>query len=324
MAACIPSGVTATRSASVTVMTLLSRTVTFTCLEGRSAYMFPHSVSPHPLARSTASTTSIPDSASPTAGLMASVIALSSRSAATASVECSAEPTGAPSAPASRRSIAASRRSIVASENTAVPWPFASKYTPTSNVSATGCKNLTPVLAHAHSTPRTSRTYAVDAPLAYAVCTTPTRRGGSNALTGAHRSSRSVTLVATSAAILSPSRSSAEPSLSSFFKRKYTSLSASPSTLTQRRDGPNVSNPPCAGVRFSFCTKSAPTCSFSDPGSPATLRRSIDKTFREVGPPMASARAASFAAPTPLAQSTTMDRRSSSFADEGPGTPATM
>ena len=42
---------------------------------------------PHPLARSTASTTSIPDSASPTAGLMASVIALSSRSAATASVE---------------------------------------------------------------------------------------------------------------------------------------------------------------------------------------------------------------------------------------------
>mmetsp|Transcript_2102 Transcript_2102/g.8434 ORF Transcript_2102/g.8434 Transcript_2102/m.8434 type:complete len:316 (+) Transcript_2102:270-1217(+) len=305
-------------------MTLLSRTVTFTCLEGRSAYMFPHSVSPHPLARSTASTTSIPDSASPTAGLMASVIALSSRSAATASVECSAEPTRPPSAPASRRSIAASRRSIVASENTAVPWPFASKYTPTSNVSATGCKNLTPVLAHATSTPRTSRTYAVDAPLAYAVCTTPTRRGGSNAFEGAHRSSRSVTRVATSAAILSPSRSSAKPS-SSLFARKYTSLSASPSTLTQRRDGPNASNPPCAGARRSFCTKSAPTRSFSDPGSPPTLRRSIDETSRREDGPTASARAASFAAPTPLAQSTTMDRRSSSsFADEGPGIPATM
>ena len=127
MAACIPAGVTATRSAFVTEMTLRSRTVTFTCLEGRSAYMLPHSVRPHPLARSTASTTSIPDSASPTAGLMASVNALSSRSAATASVHRSIDAWPPPSAPASTRSIAASMRSIVASENTAVPWPFASK-----------------------------------------------------------------------------------------------------------------------------------------------------------------------------------------------------
>ena len=107
-----------------------------------------------------------------------------------------------------------------------------------------------------HSTPRTFVTYAVDAPLAYAVCTTPTRRGGwSNAFKGAHRLSRSATRVATSAAILSPSKSSTEFSFEpSGFSRKYTSLSASPSTLTQRCDGPNVSNEPCAGARFSFWT----------------------------------------------------------------------
>ena len=73
---------------------------------------------------------------------------------------------------------ASSSLARVSSEKSAVPCPFASKYTPTSNVSASGWRCLTPVFAHAVANPSVSATYRVDAPLAYAVCTTPTLSAG--------------------------------------------------------------------------------------------------------------------------------------------------
>lgn len=47
-----------------------------------------------------------------------------------------------------------------------VPWPLASKYTPTSKSCARWCRCFTPVFAHATGTPATCSRYVVELPLA--------------------------------------------------------------------------------------------------------------------------------------------------------------
>ena len=144
----------------------------------------------------------MPLMASPTAGLMQRWTCVSARSASTCGIE--------------RVMSASTTASSIAfdafGENIAVPWPFDSKYTPTSySSSAAWCKCLTPVGTHAGASPSVCVKYAVDAPFAYAVCTTPTRidPGCKN---GTDASTRDLMYVAIMVAILSPSKRSMEPS----------------------------------------------------------------------------------------------------------------
>ena len=161
MASCSGAGDTTRVSSGVVTTALRSGTAILDCRDGRSAYTPSHSTTLHPFSASTASTNRASDSASPMAWLISCAAASRRRRAAAAGGD--------------RPSVAIPRSAAKKSGwNSTVPWPLASKYTPTSYAVAAWCTYFTPVLAITTGRCSVPATYAVDAPLAYAVCTMPT------------------------------------------------------------------------------------------------------------------------------------------------------